>query len=199
MRTIIVFLFIANISFAQLGLKEAEVIKLQGKYWKREADENYINLYYKSVIIHDGEKISEVILYKIDNETKICAFVVYSAPLKAIDSYTKLLNSMSVQEYEDYWTDYKNNSYYKLYTNGEFVSIEHGYINSSSQTTNCETEKEKLVTQIQSLKKNNEDLQEALKKITNESNKTVQNLEKALKELEKRDLKIEQLEKVIKK
>lgn len=189
MRTILFLLFITNISFGQLGLKETEVIKLQGNYWKREADENYTNLYYKSLIVNDtGEKISEVILYKIDDKTKICAFVVYSAPLNAINSYIKLLNNIAVAENETLWNDYRNNSYYKLYKNGGFVSIEHGFMSfTSNQSTECET-----------LKKNNEKLTEALKKLIEESNKTINNLEKAKTELEKRDLKIRQLEEAVK-
>jgi hypothetical protein len=206
------FLFIllfvlSNINvFAQLGFSEQQTIKEQGKYFKREIEDGTILLYYKTSIVEQGKSYSEIVLYKIDQESNICYGEMYTSSIKAVNIYINNLNKMGKQIDVRTWEDPKNNSVYKLTTEGNIASIAHSFKSSESnrivekqnteittfkkELLECKNDNQNLLSQIDFLKKMNSEIINNITEMTQLTEKGAINIEKAIESMKEKDAKI---------
>ncbi len=207
----LLLLFLSQSMFAQLGFTEREIIVEQGNYYQRKVENNSIILYYKNSIKNDfGKMISEMISYHIDAKSKICNRVMFATAKSAINRYINVLNSMGIKEDKDKWVDYKNRSVYILHQDGNFVGINHYYLENDPENTvsqkqlflekkivECEKENQQISTENKGLQLEKQELINQRDKLTLLIVDGAKNLEKSLRALKEKDEKIDHLQKTI--
>jgi hypothetical protein len=200
--------------FAQLGYTEKQINGAQGEYLRKVINDTSILLYYNPNLNTDyGKPPESTATYHIDRKTGKCYYIVYVSPYFVADSYYETLKSIALKIDVNTWSANKENSIYQVNLKGLALKVEHCYLplKSTISTTNLNStilslqnelnaykiENQGLSATVNGLKEHNRYLINSSKDMTVLTTKGAENIEKVLKSIKEKDLKITMMQEAL--